>query len=101
MVRKPKAFEKPGRNVGHLMQYVENYNSRNIDELILIDIEASLHSRPPLFDKIQEFTSKLFCPLTLGGGIKTINDINDALRAGADKVVIKSGLKPDFIKEAS
>jgi cyclase len=77
------------------------YENRICDELILLDIDATPKDRPPRFDKIMQFTSKLFCPLTVGGGIRTLDDIRNMLRAGADKVVIRSHASPSFIREAS
>lgn len=101
MVTKPKTYERPGRSVGPLMQLIKTMNTRNIDELILIDIDASREFRTLPFEKIEEFTSELFCPVTLGGGIKSLFDIEQALKAGADKVSINNALvDKEFIKQA-
>jgi len=84
------------------MQYIKTMDSRNVDELILIDIDAARDSRSLKFEQIQEFTKELYCPLTLGGNIKTLSDIDKALRAGADKVAINSALVDTaFISEAA
>lgn len=87
---KPIRFERPYRKVGSLMQYIKIMEKRNIDELIIIDIEATRENRLINCEKIKEYTSQLFCPLTLGGGIKSLDDINKLLKSGADKVCIDS-----------
>lgn len=102
MVEKPRNFQRPGRNICPLKQTVLNMNNRMVDELILIDIDATKEDRTPYFDKLEEFTKELYCPVTLGGGVATLQDINKLLKIGADKVCIKSALKDkDFIKAAA
>lgn len=81
------------------MQYIKVLEKRNVDELIVIDIEATKEGRLIDCDKIKEYTSQLFCPLTLGGGIKTLDDINKLLQSGADKVTIQTNY--EIIPEAS
>jgi imidazole glycerol-phosphate synthase subunit HisF len=98
---KPIAFKRPGRFVGSLMSAAMLYDNRECDELILLDIDATPKNRPPRFKNIQQFTSKLFCPLAVGGGVRTLDDIRELLKAGADKVVIRSHAAPNFIREAS
>lgn len=101
MVEKPSKFERPGRCIGTLQQYIKNINSRNVDELILIDIDAHKRNQPLPYEKIKQFTSELFCPLTLGGGISSLADIELALKSGADKVCINSALRDQiFIDQA-
>lgn len=85
---KPVQFQRPYRKVGSLMQYVKMFEKRNIDELIVLDIEATNEGRLIDCDKIKEYTKELFCPLTLGGGIKSLDDINKLLQSGADKVAM-------------
>jgi len=92
-------FGRPARIFGSLMDAVRLYEKRNVDELILLDIEAK--NRSPRIEQVKQFTSELFCPVTVGGGIKTLDDIRDLLKAGADKVVIKSAARPEFIEQAS
>jgi cyclase len=75
-----------------MMQHVLNYNERNIDELIILDINASKEGREPNFEALKEFTSELYCPVTYGGGISKLSHIEQALKAGADKVSMKSYL---------
>ena len=95
---KPRCFEHPGRNVGVMSQYIKNMNSRNIDELILLDIDTVI----PNFTKISDLLKHLFCPVTVGGGVATLNDIENLLRFGADKVCIGSNnINFKFIEEAA
>jgi len=84
------------------MQAVQTMESRDIDELVIIDINARSQNRPPLFEPIKEYTSELFCPLTVGGGINTIDDIKRLLHSGADKVVLCTQFidDPGFIYDA-
>ena len=98
---KPIAFERPGRFIGSLMSAAKVYENRTCDELILLDIDATPNNRAPRFEEVKQFTSKLFCPLTIGGGIKNIADIKRLLNSGADKVVIKTSSTQKFISEAS
>lgn len=98
---KPIGFQRPGRFVGSLMSAALLYENRTCDELILLDIDATPQKRGPRFDHIKQFTSKLFCPVTVGGGVRSLEDIRGLLNAGADKVVIRTHAKADFIREAS
>jgi len=72
---------------------------RNVDEIILLDIEASAERREPRGEKIRELTRGLFAPICYGGGISTLEHIKICLANGADKVAIWSGAK--IIKEAA
>lgn len=96
---KPVAFERPYRRLGTLMQYIRVLERRNIDELILIDITATEQKREPNYDKIREFTSECYMPVTYGGGISSLDHISKLLNSGADKVAIKTNNK--LIYEAS
>lgn len=100
-VVKPVRFERPYRKLGSLMQYIEVLENRNIDELILVDIEATKNKRKPKWESIKEVASRIYCPLTYGGGISTEEDIRDALNSGADKVAIKTCFYkvPDFSRK--
>lgn len=97
------SFKRPHRPVGSMMQHIENMEAREIDELIILDVEATREGREPLYKEIQEYTSKLFCPLTVGGGINDLSQIERLLQSGADKVAINHALytKPGFIYEAA
>lgn len=88
-----------GDPAAHALKYYED----GIDELIYIDIVASLYERNNLADVVQRTAANLFVPLTVGGGIRKIEDITTLLRAGADKVAINTGAlrRPDLIREAA
>jgi imidazole glycerol-phosphate synthase subunit HisF len=91
------------RTIGHPTSTARIYNARNVDELIVLDIDASLNNEEINVEIISDIANECFMPLTIGGGIKTINDIYKILNAGADKISINSqALKNlEFIKEAS
>jgi cyclase len=90
------------RNQGNPIVTARTYNSRNVDELVLLDIDASKNNRSIDLNTIREIASECYMPLTVGGGIQTLEDINAALLAGADKVVINSAAlhNNDFIRDA-
>ena len=88
------------RTVGVVAQAVRIFQRRNVDELILLDIGATPEGRGPDLSLIEELAEVCFMPLTVGGGIKTVDDVRAVLRAGADKVAIGSG-GPDLIRELS
>jgi cyclase len=85
------------------MQSVKVYCLREVDELIFLDINATLEKRRPDFNLIDDFTDECFMPLTVGGGVRTLEDVRDLLRCGADKVAINSAAvnNPEFIREAA
>lgn len=87
-VVKPVMFERPYRKVGRLTQYIRMCAKRDIDELILIDIEATPQQRTVDFEAIKDYTKELYCPVTIGGGIRTVDHVKSALNSGADKVVV-------------
>lgn len=91
------------RPVGHPVNSVRVYNARNVDELIFLDISATRMNRGPLLSIISEILDECFMPLTVGGGIKTLSDIQALLNIGADKVAINTEAvhNPRFIKEAA
>lgn len=78
------------------------YYKEGADEIIYMDIVASLYQRNLDFELLKSVADQIFIPLTVGGGIRSIGDINNALRAGADKVAINTyAIKnPNFLKEA-
>ena len=79
------------RSVGVVAQAVRIYQQRNVDELVLLDIDATREGRGPDLKLIEELTRDCFMPLSVGGGIKTAQQAKDLLRAGADKVVVGEG----------
>ena len=81
---------------------VKVYQRRQVDELILLDMDATKENRPPDFELIAEITSEFFSPITCGGGIQTIEHMRVLLRCGADKVAINTmGKDRDFIRKAA
>ena len=91
------------RKIGSPKIIIEKYYKEGIDEIIIIDSVASLYGRNNLFSLIKDITKEVFVPITLGGGIKNIKDIEKALNSGADKVAINSAAleNPKLIEEAS
>jgi cyclase len=91
------------RVLGKPEDFAKFYYENGADELLFQDVVASLYERNSLKDIITKTAREIFIPLTVGGGIRTINDIREVLRAGADKVCINTAAikKPEFIKEAS
>lgn len=91
------------RTIGHPTTTARVYNARNVDELIVLDIDASLNNEEINTEIITDIANECFMPLTIGGGIKTIEDIYKVLKAGADKITINSKALHDlnFIKKAS
>lgn len=91
------------RVVGNPTDLASKYYRDGADELLCMDIVASLYQRNFDFDLLRSLADGIFIPITVGGGIRSINDINNALRAGADKVAINThALKnPLLLKEAS
>jgi imidazole glycerol-phosphate synthase subunit HisF len=78
------------RRVGSAMQAVKVYNMREVDELVFLDISATQEGRAPDFRLIDELADECFMPLTVGGGIRTIDDVGHLLKVGADKVAVNS-----------
>jgi len=91
------------RKLGSPAQFAERYYEEGADELMYQDIVASLYERNGIEALIRETAERIFIPLTVGGGIRTLDDIQSILRAGADKICINTGaLKtPDFITQAA
>ena len=90
------------RKIGEPLKLAEKYYNHGTDEIIMIDVVASLYKRNNLFEVVKKASEKIFVPLTLGGGIRKIEDIEKALSSGADKVAINSFAleNPNFISEA-
>jgi cyclase len=92
-----------GRRVGAALQSIRVYNLREVDELIFLDIGATPSNARPNFSEIDELADNCFMPMTVGGGVKTIEDIRDLLAVGADKVAINSAAveTPDLIRDGA
>jgi len=91
------------RTIGHPTSTARVYNARNVDELIVLDIDASLNGEKINTDIITDIANECFMPLTIGGGINTIDDIYSVLSAGADKISLNSVALKDlsFVRKAS
>lgn len=83
------------RRVGPVLPAIKVYNARDVDELILVDITASLGDQPPDHETIADFSEECSVPLTVGGGIASLDEIVALLRAGADKVSVNSAAFAD------
>ena len=79
------------QSIGSIEQALRVYEKRQCDELVLIDITAREEGRPPNFDAIERFAAELFCPFTVGGGIRSVDDATRLIRGGADKVLLGGG----------
>ena len=90
------------RKIGNPENIIREYYLNGIDEIIIIDSVASLYGRNNLFDLIQKITKDIFVPIVLGGGIRSLKDIENSLKSGADKVAINSKAleNPNFLSEA-
>lgn len=79
---------KADRVVGATLQAARIHQSRGVDELCILDIAATPEGRSPDFEMIEQLTAGCFMPISVGGGVKSVGDVQRLLRAGADKVVI-------------
>ena len=93
----------PWRRVGAALQSIRVYNLREVDELILLDVAATPNGGRPDFRSVDELADNCFMPMTVGGGVKTLEDIRSLLAVGADKVAINSAAvaTPDLIRAAA
>ncbi len=93
-------FKNPSY-VGDPINAIKIFNDKEVDELILIDINASKQKRKPNFDKIADMASEAFMPFAYGGGVKTFEDFGTLYKIGVEKVVVNSLIQenPDVIKK--
>ncbi len=91
------------RDAGDPVEVAKRYNEQGADEITFLDITASHEERDTLVHVVEKIAGEVFIPLTVGGGIRTSEDIRTMLNAGADKVSINSAAvrNPDFVKQAS
>jgi cyclase len=91
------------RRVGSAVQAVKVYNMREVDELVFLDIAATVDGREPDFETVDELADDCFMPLTVGGGVRSCSDVGRLLRVGADKVALNSAAiaAPEIVREAS
>lgn len=91
------------RHIGDPAQLAARYQREGADEVVFLDISASHEGRKTMLDVVRRTAEQLFVPLTVGGGINSVDDIADVLRAGADKVSINTAAvtHPELIGEAA
>ena len=89
--------------IGDATNAIRIFNEKEVDELMLLDIEASVKKRRPNLDLVKRIASECFMPLCFGGGITTINDIRDVVSVGVEKVALNSIAvqRAEFVKEAA
>ena len=91
------------RDAGDPVEVAKIYNEQKADEIVFLDITASHERRPILIDVVKRTAEQVFMPLTVGGGIKTVDDIRELLNAGADKISINTSAvqNPELIRQAA
>jgi cyclase len=91
------------RDVGDPVELAERYEREGADEIVFLDISASSEERATLLELARRTAERLFVPLTIGGGIRTADDVGRALRAGADKTSLNSSAidRPEVLTEAA
>lgn len=90
-------------DVGDPVEYARMYNEQGADELVFLDITASHEGRDTIVDLVSKTSEVIFMPLTVGGGIKSTDDMQRILRAGADKVGVNTAavMRPEILKEGA
>lgn len=91
------------RDAGDPIECAKAYNEKGADELVLLDITATSDGRSTMIDIVENVANSIFIPFTVGGGIKSINDFYELLRAGADKISVNSAAvrNPQLISDAA
>ncbi|KAF0805221.1 imidazole glycerol phosphate synthase subunit HisF [Alcanivorax xiamenensis] len=91
------------RDAGDPVEVARRYNEAGADEITFLDITASHEGRDTTLETVERMASQVFIPLTVGGGVRTLEDIRNLLNAGADKVSINSAAvkSPEFVHEAA
>ncbi len=91
------------RDAGDPVEVAKRYDQQGADEITFLDITATHHNRGTMVEVVEQVASQVFIPLTVGGGIRTVDDIRRMLNAGADKVGINSAAvsNPEFVREAA
>ena len=91
------------RDAGDPIEVAKRYDHEGADEITMLDITASHETRETTYKTVESIASQVFIPLTVGGGVRKLDDIKKLLRSGADKVSINTSAveNPDYIKEAA
>lgn len=91
------------RKIGDPREFAQRYYSEGVDEIIYLDAVASLYGRNSLLDIVARTAEEVFVPITVGGGLRSLQDVREALSAGADKVAINTAAvkRPSLISEVA
>jgi imidazole glycerol-phosphate synthase subunit HisF len=91
------------RDAGDPVEMAAVYDAEGADELVFLDITASSDSRETTYDVVRRTAEQVFIPLTVGGGVRSVDDVNRLLRAGADKVSLNTAAidRPELLREAA
>lgn len=91
------------RDAGDPVEVARRYNEQGADEITFLDITASHESRDTTYETVERMAAEVFIPLTVGGGVRAVEDIRKLLNAGADKVAINTAavFNPEFVREAA
>ena len=91
------------RDAGDPVEVARRYNEQGADEITFLDITASHESRDTTYETVERMAAEVFIPLTVGGGVRTVEDIRNLLNAGADKVAINTAavFDPEFVRTAA
>jgi imidazole glycerol-phosphate synthase subunit HisF len=91
------------RDAGDPREIAQRYDKEGADEITMLDITASHESRDTTYQTVEKIAGEVFIPLTVGGGVRKLEDIKNLLRSGADKVSINTAAveKPEFVQEAA
>ncbi len=91
------------RDAGDPVECAREYDRQGADELVFLDITASSDDRKTMIDMVERTADKVFMPVTVGGGIRTVEDVRQMLRAGADKVSVNTAAiqNPDLVRAGS
>ena len=89
--------------LGYPINIVRIFNDKEVDELIFLDIKATVEKRPPAFDVLEKISSECFMPLGYGGGIRNLEDVKQLLRMGVEKTILNTYAleKPSFVREVA
>jgi cyclase len=91
------------KDSGDPVELARYYNDQGADEIVFLDISATLEGRKSMLSVIKQVAEEIFIPLTVGGGIRTINDMTEIIKAGAEKIAINSAaiINPDLISQGA
>jgi cyclase len=92
-------FGRPLRNVGHVVSVARVYQRRNADEIVFLDVAARARDQGPDLAVVESFARELFCPFTVGGGVRSTNEARALLAVGADRVAIGLEHAPNVVSD--